>query len=83
MSFEITYKGRKYRNAGDALRDQLEDAKVEGVVELTRDKIRPFESEIKSQGGTITIDFDKSLEGELRIEGISDELKRKIEATLS
>ncbi len=85
ITIEITYNGKKYDDLGSA----MDDAIVEGVVTSAREVLKPFEREITAQGGVIKFDIKKgklsaSIEPEIqmRIVGISDDLKGRIEEAL-
>ncbi len=70
----IEYKG---------ISQSLEKAIVEQMKDQIKQKLKPFESEIKSQSGEIIINIPTDFDNiDIRVINISEELKNRIIASL-
>lgn len=82
LTLKITYKGKSYKNFSDALEASVAD----GLVDVIRDRLKPFERELNAEGSIVSIDVDKK-NGEIKasvgIQNISEELKAKVLAGLN
>lgn len=75
MKIEINYNGKKYDDITKAVVDQMKDQML--------DLIKPFESEIKKEGGKVILNFPYDLsDASLKVTGISDDLEQKINTAL-
>jgi hypothetical protein len=57
----------------------MQKAIHEGITQRLKDTIKPFEGEIRKEGGKVTISVPKDLKNmKLQVDGLSDELVVRI-----
>lgn len=84
FKIEITYNGKRYADLTDA----FEQAALDGIIEVAKRKIEPFQEEIASEGGTVTFEVSGKLlssanpQMQMRISGISTDLHDRIMKSL-
>ena len=78
MDLKITRNGKRYNNLEEAFTDSIQDAVREHINKI----LAPYRSEIAKENGSIVIQEKEDGDLDIKISGISDELKEKIEKDL-
>jgi hypothetical protein len=73
----ITVNGQEY----DSIESAIDDIVTRSMLRICQEKIAPFENEIKLEGGIVDINLENNKNPSMKISGISDDLKARIEAS--
>lgn len=74
LKIEYSYNGKRTND----LESAVKLAAAEGIRNKVWRKIQPFEDEILACGGTVTININENLQGDLILNGMPEDLKQRI-----
>ena len=79
----ILYNGKEFKSLEKATIPDLEKLLTEGMEENIHAALAPLLSQIEQEGGEITVNFKAPMMFEISTKGLSDELHKKVVASLT